>query len=150
MGEDKIVNMKRLLLLFVAISLSACTASENIEDQQQPQKEIQKPEEVKSPRTSTLEMKMKCQEYGEENYQFMSFDDGYSDFTFFYSPVLDTCVGEREDFGPGVMIKYELFDMFGAGTTKWLAGYRYASWCEGEDCLTLEEYRRKKSELLGE
>ena len=110
--HSALIFMKRLLILFVAILLSACTTNEKIEGLE---KQVQELEQQQQPKASTVEMKIKCQEYGEEKYQDMNFDDGYSEFRFYYSPVLDTCVGEREDFGPEAMLKYGMFDMFKEG-----------------------------------
>jgi len=137
--------MKITLLALATLLLTACGTNEKVEKLE---KQVQEFEQQLPSRASTVETKIKCQKYGEENYQFMNFDDGFSDFTFYYSPVLDTCVGEREDFGPGVMHKFGMFDMFKSGIGSWI--FDYTSWCEGEDCLTLQEYQKKKSKLLGE
>lgn len=103
------------------------------------------------PQPTTAEMKIKCLEYGEEqeNYKYTKDEGGWRDSYFYYSPALDTCVAELKSFGTGLFEgyrRYVMVDMFEYGRDL----FSYRSGCEVEDCLTLEEYQKKKSELLGE
>tara|TARA_Y100000310_G_scaffold335132_1_gene416428 strand:- start:335 stop:784 length:450 start_codon:yes stop_codon:yes gene_type:complete len=149
--------VKYLITILIGTTLLAgcnTTQQEEVERMQMKIDELEQQQAEPEPpiqrKTSNVDQKIKCIEYGEENYHFMDLDDGYIDFSFYYSPILDTCVGEREEFGPKGMIKFGLFDMFKSGIGSWLLDYEYTSWCEGEDCLTQNEYREKKSKLLGE
>jgi len=136
-----------LLLLALPIVLTGC--SETVEQQKNADKT---PTE-----TSSVEMKIKCKEHGSENYQDMFFDDGSIEFEFFYSPSLDTCVLQREEFGPGAAYAIMLYDLF---TKEMMLHYSTSNdpvKCTMAQALdhevncvaSLEDFREMKRTILG-
>lgn len=103
-----------------------------------------------APKTSNVEMKMQCQEYGEENYQDKYFDDGFIVFNYYYSSSLDTCILERNEMGPEPdQIVFKLYDMFTKEILLHAATFEAIGCAVAKECVeTMEEYNARKVEIL--
>ncbi|PIR54112.1 hypothetical protein COU75_02580 [Candidatus Peregrinibacteria bacterium CG10_big_fil_rev_8_21_14_0_10_42_8] len=99
---------------------------------------------------STVEQKIKCEEFGEENYQNMYMDDGWIEFEYYYSPVLDTCILQREEFGPDPdMYVWKLYDMFTKEIILYYATFDGIGCMSAQECVdSLDKYNAKKKEIL--
>ena len=108
---------------------------------------------------SAVDMRIKCAQYGQQNYEDTYFDDGSIEFEFYYSPSLDTCLLQREEYGPGTAFAIMMYNMF----TKEMRVHYYKGNGEGEGvkctaakamghdviCATsLEEFNQAKTYLL--
>ncbi|MDD5026067.1 MAG: hypothetical protein PHH13_01680 [Candidatus Peribacteraceae bacterium] len=105
---------------------------------------------------SAVDSKMKCEQFGQQEYEDTHFDDGSIEFEFYYSPTLDTCILQREEYGPGTAYAIMLYDMF----TKNMLIHYYnggegmkcaAAKAMGQDVVcakTLEEFNQGKKYLL--
>lgn len=105
---------------------------------------------------SAVDNKIKCEQYGQQEYEDTHFDDGSIEFEFYYSPTLDTCLLQREEYGPGTAYAIMLYDMF----TKNMLVHYYnggegmkcaAAKAMGQDVLcakSLEEFNQAKKYLL--
>jgi len=105
---------------------------------------------------SSIDMKIKCQQQGRKQYQDTFFDDGSIEFEFYYSSELDTCLLEREEFGPGTAYAIMFYDLF---TKNLLVSYYNggesmkctAARALGQDALcvdTISEFNDAKTYLL--
>lgn len=108
---------------------------------------------------SIVDSQIKCAQYGQQNYKDTYFDDGSIEFEFYYSPSLDTCLLQREEYGPGTAFAIMIYNMF----TKEMRVHYYKGSGEGEGvkctaakamghdviCATsLEEFNQAKAYLL--
>ena len=101
------MHLKKSSILLAFTVLSACTNQEATTKEESINNEIQVVQK------STVQDKIKCEEFGKENFKDMYMDDGYIVFEYYYSPKLDTCVLQREEAGPDPgMFVYKLYDMF--------------------------------------
>lgn len=109
--------------------------------------------------TSDVDKSIKCTQYGKQNYEDTYFDDGSIEFEFFYSPSLDTCLLQREEYGPGTAFAIMIYNMF----TKEMRVHYYKGSGEGEGvkctaakamghdvicAASLEAFNRAKAYLL--
>ena len=144
--------MVRKFALLSSLLLCACANSVNNQPSTPPVAKEHKsePVAVKS-KQSTVEEKIKCVEYGKANYQDKQFDDGYIEFEYYYSPVLDTCVLQREEFGPeATQYVYKLYDMFTKGILLHYSTFEGIGCSFADKCVkTMTEYNAMKNELLG-
>lgn len=105
---------------------------------------------------SAVDSKIKCEQYGKQEYQDTYFDDGSIEFEFYFSPTLDTCLLQREEYGPGTAYAIMLYEMF----TKNMLIHYYsggegmkcaAAKAMGQDVVcakSLEEFNQGKKYLL--
>lgn len=99
----------------------------------------------------SVEEKIRCEEFGKENYKDMYMDDGWITFEYYYSPVLETCVLQREEMGPEPhMLVFKLYDMFTKEILLYYATFEGIGCAMAKECVdSLNEYTERKEELLG-
>jgi hypothetical protein len=100
---------------------------------------------------STVDQKIKCEEFGKETYKNMYMDDGWIEFEFYYSPILDTCILQREEFGPKPdMYVWKLYDMFTKEILLYYATFEGIGCSAAQECVdSIEQYKFKKDKMLG-
>lgn len=104
-----------------------------------------------TPKVSTVDQQVKCAEFGTQNYKNSYMDDGYIKFEYHYSPSMDTCILQREEFGPDPnMYVYKLYNMFTKELLLYYATFDGLGCSSAKTCVkTMEEFNDRKADLLG-
>lgn len=99
---------------------------------------------------STVEQQIKCADYGKENYKDQDFDNGYIKFSYYYSPKLDTCILQREEFGPEpTQYVYKLYETISKKLLLHYATFEGIGCAAAEKCVhSLDDYNKEKDLLL--